>query len=104
MNKRILPLLPALCLLVLLAASAFAMGTWEEGRISKSVWGKNPQKIEINSVQYVLLQGVQIYQMVPNEDKSGFNLTPQESSVLRAGKEINFKSLGLQISQIELRP
>lgn len=86
------------------SVESHAHATWDEGKVTRAVWGKNPERLEVDAIQYVIEPGTQVYRIVLHQDKKGFDMITESTRALRKGMTVNVKSFGPTIYQIEILP
>jgi hypothetical protein len=86
------------------SVESYANATWDEGKVTRNVWGKNPERVEIDNVEYWIEPGSAVYRIVLHQDKKGFDMKTESAKALRKGMMVNVKSFGPTIYQIEILP
>lgn len=99
MKKNTICSLLLMIVLSLTTHSAWAVGQWHEGMVTKSPWTDSYTYIQIDNVRYTIMKNTKIVKIVKRNDAFYKNAISLDTLV--AGDDIVFKKEGNRIYQIE---
>lgn len=81
-----------------------AIGVFNEGTITKKVWGSNPPKIRIDGVKYILMPDVKVFKTTKDNQEGNMNYVDFPLNELEKNMGVQFKALGHNVYEIQIKP